>query len=459
MVIGCREFFPRHLALNGGKEIIEVLRDQGFDIETLFSPETEEGLVETRENSRKYADFFDEIEDVDGVLVTLPNFGDEKAVLEVFKISNIDVPVLVHAFPDEREKMDRKHRRDAFCGKISVCNNLYQAGIPFTNTTKHVEDPRSEEFKKDLDLFERVCRTVNGLKDARLGVVGLRPNPFQTVRYSEKILESEGISVENLELIEILEGSKVLDEDSPEVQEKLEQVEDQFSLKDIPEEDVVKTAKLAISLSKWSERNELDAISFQCWPSIEEYYGISPCGAMSMMSESLRPAACESDVMGSLSMYALQLASGQPVVLIDLNNNYGEDPDKFVAFHCSNFPKSFFRNEECELGYHEIQECYGACGGRIASGPATFFRLSTSDRNGEIRAYIAEGKFTDDELESFGGYGVAKVNGLQSLLDFISTEGFEHHTAVVQDHVGDVLEEALENYLGWKVYRHSSPVG
>lgn len=455
LVVASREFFPDELSFEGGRKVINQLGKAGFSVITAFSPEDGEGLASDKEDSKKYAKLFKENrEEIDGILVTLPNFGDEKSVLETLKLSSLDVPIMIHAFSDELGKMDRKHRRDSFCGKISTCNNLRQAKIKFTNTQKHVESPTSKEFKQDLKKFKRVCKTINGLKNARLGVVGLRPNAFQTVRFSEKILESEGISVENISLIQTLQESENLDENESNVKEFMKKAKNSFEL-NLPDEDFLKTGKLGAFLLNWIEENELDAISFQCWPDIEDYFGISPCGSMSLLSEFLVPSACESDVMGSLSMYALQLASGSPSALIDLNNNYGDEEDKFLAFHCSNFAPSFFENEKCELGYHKMQEVYGACNGRIKSGPVTFLRISTDDSEGKIKAYIAEGEFTDDKVETFGGYGVAKVENLESLMSLIVEEGFEHHTAMVLDHVGDAVEESLKNYMDWEVYRHS----
>lgn len=454
LIVGSREFFPDEISFRGGKRVKDKLENRGYEVLTVFSSEEKVGLAVDKETSKEYAELFKEREeDLDGILITLPNFGDEKSVVEVFKISGVDVPAMVHAFPDELSKMDRENRRDAFCGKISVCNNLKQAKIDFTNTTKHVESPNSKAFEKDIDLLANVGRTVDGLKDARAGVVGLRPNPFQTVRYSEKILEGEGISVENISLMKTLEEVGDLEEDNSDVQDFLEEMEDGFKF-ELPEKHKLKTAKLGAYLLNWIEENDLDTLSFQCWPEIEEYYGISPCGAMSILSELHIPSACESDVMGSISMYALQLAEGQPAAIIDLNNNYGDEKDKFVAFHCSNFPPSCFEGP-CELGYHSIQEAYGACNGKIKPGPVTLLRIDTNDTEGTIEAYVAEGEITDEELDTFGGYGVLEVEGMEALMDLIVNKGFAHHAGMVGGHVGNIIEESLGNYLGWEVYRHN----
>jgi len=454
VIVGNREFFPDRLAEEGGKEIIERLQDCGFAVITLSEGSRS---VQTREESEKCAQVFKEnAEDIEGVVVTLPNFGDEKGIAETLRLANLDVPVLVHAFPDEVGKMDRAHRRDSFCGKFSVCNNLYQYGITFTNTKRHVEAPDSQEFREDLIWFGSVCRTVKGLKNARLGVVGVRPNAFKTVRYSEKILERNGISVEVVSLMEIIGRARELEDDSH-TKEKLSQMKQWFCWENVPEEAVIKTANLAAVLSEWVQENDVDALSFNCWPAIEKYYKIVPCAAMSLLSERLIPVACETDVMGSLSMCALQCASGKPTALVDLNNNYGDDPDKCVLFHCSAVACSFF--EDCPvLGCHDMQGYYGSLSGKIASGPVTLFRLSTDDVKGSIRCYIAEGVITEDEIETFGTYGVVEVGGLQSLLKYVADKGFEHHVAIVQGHVADILEEAISNYAGWEVYRHSSRI-
>ena len=452
VIVGNREYFPDQLAEEGGKVIIKTLKNLGFDVVTSFSEKTGSGSVQTREDSQECARIFKEhADDIDGVIVTLPNFGDEKGVADTLRLSNLDVPVLIHAFPDDITLMDRIHRRDSFCGKFSVCNNLYQYGIKFTNTQKHVEAPDSKEFKEDLTLFASVCNTVKKLKNCRLGAVGVRPNAFKTVRYSEKILERNGIALENVSLVEIIGRAQELN-DSEKVKNVVNQMGELFNCTDMPQEAITKTASLITALKEWIKENDLDTLSISCWPAIEKYYGIVPCAAMSFISQSLIPSACETDVMGSLSMYALQCASGNPAALVDLNNNYTDD--KCVLFHCSAFARDFFEKKP-ELTCHEMQGYYGSLSGRMTPGPITLFSLSTDDNEGKIKAYTAEGRITEDEIKTFGSYGVMEVEKLESLLHFIVKKGFPHHVAIVRDHVADVLEEAVGNYLEWEIYRHN----
>ena len=179
-----------------------------------------------------------------------------------------------------------------------------------------------------------------------------------------------------------------------------------------------------------------------------------------MMSESLLPSACETDVAGLLGMYVLQSASNKPAALLDWNNNYGTDPDKGVVFHCSNLPKAFFSHQK--MDYQEIiagtvgkENTFGTIVGRIAPGPFTYCRLSTDDLHGRITSYVGEGEFTEDALETFGGFGVIKVPRFQVLLQYICRNGLEHHVAATRATVADAIDDALSTYLEWEVYHHS----
>jgi L-fucose isomerase-like protein len=460
VIVGNRGFFPDVLAKEGRKNILEVLKKNGFGSVTLSMQETKYGAVETFADARKCAALFAEnAEQIDGIIVTLPNFGDEKAVAETVKRSGLDVPILIQAEPDIQGKMSIADRRDSFCGKISVCNNLRQAGIPYTLTKSHTVEITSAQLKKDLDDFASVCRIVKGLKCARFGAIGARTGAFNTVRYSEKILELAGISVETIDLSEILGKVASLADNDRAVGRKLEAIRKYTPTESIPTDKLLKMAKFGYVVDRWVKENELNGTAIQCWTSLEEFFGIVPCTLMSMMSESLVPSACEVDITGLLGMYILQLADGTPSALLDWNNNYGSDPDKCILFHCSNLPRSFFKSSK--MDYQEIiagsvgkDNTYGTIVGRIAPGKATFCRTTTDDAAGVISAYVGEGEFTNDKLDTFGGYGVMKIPNLQALMQYICGMGFEHHVAVNLSQKADSVAEALGNYMGWEVYRH-----
>ena len=460
VIVGNRGFFPDHLAKSGRKDILDVLRKNGFNPVALSMQDTKYGAVETFDDAKKCAVLFDQKrESIDGIIVTLPNFGDEKGVAETIKRSGLNVPILIQAEPDTPGKMSIADRRDSFCGKISVCNNLRQAGIPYTLTKSHTTKISSNEYKKDLDDFASVCRIVKGLKNARFGAIGARPAAFNTVRYSEKILELSGIGVETIDLSEILGRVALLTDNDRRVKNKLNAIKKYIATKSIPDAALLKIAKFGYVVDQWVKENKIDGTAIQCWTSLEEFYGIVPCTLMSMMSESLVPSACEVDITGLLGMYIMQLASGTPSAILDWNNNYGSEPDKCVCFHCSNLPRSFFKNPK--MDYQEIiagavgkENTYGTVVGRIAPNKATFCRTTTDDAAGVISAYVGEGQFTNDKLDTFGGYGVMRIPNLQILCQYVCRMGFEHHVAVNISQKADAIAEALDNYMGWEVYQH-----
>jgi L-fucose isomerase-like protein len=466
VIVSNRGFFPDHLCESGRAEVLRVLAEEGIGVVTLSPADTKFGSVETLQDAEKCAALFKQHRgEIDGVLVTLPNFGDERGVANAMRMSELDVPVLVQAFPDDTDKMTAADRRDSFCGKMSACNNLKQYGIPYTLTTLHTVAPDSESFRRDLHQFAGTCRVVRGLRGVKVGALGARPAAFITVRYSEKLLERAGISVEVLDLSEAFGRANRLASDDPEVRRKLDEIRAYVATEGVPSESLVKMAKFALVMQRWIEEQELVATAVQCWTSMEEFFGVVPCTVMSMVSNAFVPSACETDVTGAIGMYAMQLASGKPSALVDWNNNYGDDADKGVIFHCSNLPKALFDDasggQSCHMDYQAIiagtvgkESTYGTVVGRIKHGPFTYCRVSTDDACGVIRVYVGEGELTADPLETFGGYGVVHIPDFQGLLHHICENGFEHHVAVNLSQTAAAVNEALGKYMGWDVYYH-----
>jgi len=468
VILGNRGFFPDHLVKEGRKTILKVLNEQGFKAIVLDEDYGKFGSLENLNDAQKCADLFKQHRDeIDGVLITLPNFGEERPMANALRWANLNVPVLVHAFPDDATRMTILDRRASFCGKMSICKHLHKYGLPFTLTAQHTVDPESESFCKDLQRFASICRIVGGLRGARIGAIGARPAAFNTVRYSEKLLERTGISVDTLDLSELFGRAARLKADDARLKAKLETVTAYVPTNGVPNESMVRMAKLGVVIDDWMEANALDANAIQCWTAMEEFYGVVPCTLMSMLSNTLVPSACETDVAGVVGMYAMTLASGKPSAIVDWNNNYGEDPDKAVIFHCSNLPKDLFMDSSISvqnaphMDYQAIiagtvgkDSTYGTVVGRLKAQPFTYCRVSTDDLNGQILSYLGEARLTDDSLNTFGGYGVVHIPEFQKLLNFICENGFEHHVAINPSQVAPALDEAFTKYLGWTTYHH-----
>ena len=441
------------------QQLLKTLEDNGYDYVILPEDATPTGSssIETREDGLKCAELFRQNRDrIDGIIVSLPNFGFEIGIINAISVADLRVPVLVQACDDENDKVDLDSRRDAFCGKISVCNNLYQYGIPFTDTTLHTYSVYSPLLAQDINRFAAVCRVVNGLSHARIGQIGTRPLGFNTCRASEKLLQASGITVVPADLSEILYAAQAIEDSDTDLLKQMEKVAGYAEVPENYREKLRLQCKFGVAVNRW-----VDAVAIQCWDSLEQNFGCAACVTMSMLSEAGIPAACETDLAGAVSMLALTLASGEPAAIADWNNNFAENRNKCVCTHCGNFPKSFIGNDNLRLGPLGVLgrtlgkiNTFGAVYAKVSAGDFTFFRISTDDTKGCIKAYVGEGKMTDDEYGMDGCIVVTEVPELQKLMKYICKNGFEHHVALVRADVAGIIEEAIDSYLGWNLYVH-----
>ena len=460
VILGNRDFFPDALVSEARRDLATLFDELGVEPVWLSEADSKLGAVETWTDAVKCGDLFrTNRQRIDGILISLPNFGDEKGVADAIRLSELNVPILVQACPDDLDQFGLARRRDSFCGKISVCNNLRQYGYKFTLTRGHTAAIASDHFREDLKHFFAVCRVVRGMRRVRIGAVGARPNAFNTTRYSEKLLEAAGISVNTIDLSEIFGSAALIANEDARVRQRVDQIHAYADISAAPADSMLKIAKFAIVVDDWMQSLGLTETAIQCWSSMQKNYGVNVCTVMSMMSEHMLPSACEVDIAGVVSMYALQLASGRPSALVDWNNNYGDDPNKCVLFHCGNWAKDFL--PDIRIGTAPIlgtmlgeENTVGALEGRTPAGPMSFGRVSTDDSSGMIRAYFGNGLFTDDPLDTFGTRAVARIPRLQDLMQFICLNGFEHHAAMTASHCATPAAEGLGKYLGWDVYLH-----
>ena len=463
VIIGNRDFFPDVLVAEARRDLIKLFAELDINPIWLSEADSKLGSVETWADARKCGDLLrQERERLDGILVCLPNFGDEKGVADSVRLADVNLPILVQAYPDDLDQFGLDRRRDAFCGKISVCNNLRQFGFKYTLTRDHTVTVLDPRFREDLVSFLQTCKVVRGLNRLRIGAVGARPNAFNTTRFSEKLFENAGISTHTVDLSEIFGSAGQIQDNDGRVKTRIEQIHGYTDTSAAPSESILRMAKFGIVLDDWMDSLGISATAIQCWSSMQKNFGVNVCTIMSMMSQRMMPSACEVDIAGVISMYALQLASGRPSALVDWNNNYGGNPDKCVLFHCGNWASDFL--PDGKMGTAPIlgttlgeENTVGALNGRTGAGPLTIARVSTDDLSGFISAYVAQGEFTDDPLNTFGTRAVVDVPKLPSLMHVICEQGFEHHAAMSRSHCGDAVAEALSRYKGWRTYHHQRP--
>ena len=214
IIIGHRGVFPEKLAVDGRMLIMKVMDKLGVDYVVLPG---DTGFVSDAAAAGMCTDLFKANRDkIGGIFVSLPDFGEERYIADVIRNSGLNVPVFLHAFSDHMNQMGIANRRDSFCGKISASNALIQYRLPFTLSDNFTSSPDSPEFEEDVRYFSAICRVVKASSRAKIGVVGARVNAFRTVRFSEKLLESSGISVDTIDLSQVLTAVDSVDENAVE---------------------------------------------------------------------------------------------------------------------------------------------------------------------------------------------------------------------------------------------------
>ncbi|MDX2148634.1 MAG: hypothetical protein SFZ23_14045 [Planctomycetota bacterium] len=453
-----RGFFSKELAAKMRAETIDAMLARGLQVVVPDTNQTQVGCVETREEAELAARMFRQ-EDVRAIVIGAVNFGEEQGAAWCVRKAALDVPVLIFGCQEEERLTMSTKRRDAFCGLLSIGESLRQVGVRYSVGRRPICFPREAAFHADLDWFVRVCNVVHGVRNARYGQIGARPDAFWTCRFSEKQLQLLGPTTVTLDLSEAFAGANRIAENDPDLSRVIESIQGYADTSKIRQTNVVRSAKLELFLRRWGRANAIDAFAIQCWTSIQANYGVCSCTTMSRFGDEGMPAACEADIMGTLSMHASMLASDSPAGLADWNNLHNDDDELANIWHCGVFPAAFAKGKP-RLGVQEIIASSGAATyenseGTIEfvskEGPITLCRV-TQDPRGELKALVAQGDFETNPAVTFGSYGWCRIKHLQRLYRDVLLRHFPHHVAITQGSVGDVLWEALGNYLGMGMY-------
>lgn len=456
LYFGNRGFFPGELIASARKEVAEAVEKLGYQTLMMDENATRYGAVETREEGRRFAAFLEQHKgEYDGVILSLPNFGDENGAIAA--LQDCGVPILIQAYPDEFGKMDFQHRRDAFCGKFSIMDVFYQYNLPFTVFKPHVVHPSSEVFEQHLKWFAAVCRIVNKMKRFSVGAIGARTTPFKTVRFDELTLQKYGITTETFDLSEVIHRVKNMKTNTDRFKDKCEALKNFTDWTGVPEEKFETLAKLSLVVDDIIDEYRLDSVALRCWEELQRVLGVAPCVLLGELNDRGIPASCELDVANAVTMYALSLASEGASTCLDWNNNYGDDEDKCILFHCGPVPQSLMAGKGQITEHLMFAKSFGAgCGwgcneGRIAESPFTFASCKTE--NGKLVCYLGEGRFTGEPIEEgfFGCGGVAQIDDLQNKLLRIGKNGFRHHVSVAFGEVAVPVREAFTTYLGYDI--------
>jgi L-fucose isomerase-like protein len=453
LFFGNRGFMPAELISGARADMIKAVTDAGHEVLVMDEKATRYGAVETREEGRLYHDWLKSHEgEYDGVILCMPIFIDENGA--VTALQDAGVPILMQAYPDEIGKMDFQHRRDAYCGKFSVTDVFYQYKIPFTVMKPHVVHPLSKEFSQNLSDFAAICRVVKGMKRFNLGCIGARTTAFKTVRFDEVTMQRYGINVESFDLSELIFKVNQKQDSDEKVIAKVKRLEEYTDFSKVPEKNKFTLAKISVVIDEYIEEYRLDAITLRCWNEMETILRVCPCVLLSELNDRGIVASCEIDLCSAVTMRAMALASEKPTACLDWNNNYGDDENKVILFHCGPVAQTLMAGKG-EVTEHKMfakndPGCgWGSNEGRIAAFDMTFSNCFTED--GKLKVYASEARFTGEPIEKafFGCGGVAEIPSLQNKLIKLAKGGFKHHTTVGMGHMKSVLEEAFTTYLGY----------
>lgn len=455
LFFGNRGFMPAELIAGARKEMIQAVTEAGHEALVMDENATRYGAVETRDEGLLYHDWLKSHEcEYDGVILCMPIFIDENGA--VAALQDAGVPILMQAYPDEIGKMDFRHRRDAYCGKFSVTDVFYQYRIPFTVYKPHVVHPLTAAFRRNLDDFAAVCRVVKGMRRFNLGCIGARTTAFKTVRFDEVTLQRYGINVESFDLSELIFAVQNKSDSDPIVQEKVKRLEVYADFTKVPEQNKLTLAKISVVIDEYIAAYHLNAITLRCWNELETILRVCPCVLISELNDRGITASCEIDLCSAITMRAMALASGKPTACLDWNNNYGEDENKVILFHCGPVAQSLMTGkgtvtEHKMFAKGDPGSGWGSNEGRIAAFDMTYSNCFTED--GKLKVYADEAKFTGEPIEPtfFGCGGVAEIPDLQNKLLRLARGGFKHHTTVGVGHMKEILEEAFSTYLGYEL--------
>jgi L-fucose isomerase-like protein len=332
-----------------------------------------------------------------------------------------------------------------------------QYGVKFTALAPHVAAPGSDAFRRNVEYFDKVCRVANGIRGMTVGAIGARTTAFKTVRIDEVALQRHGITMETFDLSDVMRRMRSVRASDAAFEAKAGRLRGCSSWTGVPDASFANVVRLGVVLDQIVSEYSLDAIALRCWIELQQQIGISPCVLLGEMNDRGVTAACEVDVGNAVAMRALSLASGQPATCLDWNNNYGDEEEKCILFHCGPVPSALMEPGGRIVDHAILANSVGpGCGfgcnqGRIRAGAMSFGSLMTDA--GRLRFYLGRGRFTADAIprEFFGCAGVAEIPGLQDVLLRAGRDGHRHHVSVTPGSVVEPVREALGCYLGCDV--------
>lgn len=389
---------------------------------------------------------------VDALVICPTDFGDERATAKVAE--KLGVPSLLMATKEPPAKTDASLARvsDSYCGTLSIASALHRRHLPFRFAG--VLFPDEPAFVAEAEAFVRAVAVVKGLRNARLGQVGVRPGPFETVGYDEHaMIRKFGQNVICANLSDIVADAKALTADNEDVQATIADIRANVPIITVADDYLLNASRFEVALKRFYERNRLSAMAVQCWYAIQREMGISLCALYGRLTGQHMLTACETDMLGALAMICnYQAAMGQALPhFIDWTIQHREDPNLLLVWHCGNAPTCLAADASCvalrsrgdmkgELAIDEGNVQAGLFQFQLRSGPVTFCRLAELD--GHWKMLIAQGEIEPSAETLAGTWGWVRVADHARLYRTLVEEGFIHHASMIHGNQCQALLQA-----------------
>jgi len=361
-------------------------------------------------------------EPIDALVVFQATFADSGMARALAEGS--DAPLLLWAIPEKPS--GGRLRLNSYCGVNLGAHALRRAGLRYEALYLDAADPEAVERIRTLARAGRIRRRLRG---TRIGRFGPEPDGFAScVMDAEALRERLGVEVAQYELASLFDDVKRMDG------EEIDRLRNDLTgridgLREQDPEGVKGTLGTYLALRRLAEKEGLAGFAIRCWPEFFTGMQCAACGALSLLSDELTPASCESDVNGVITQLTLQEAAGAPVFDSDIVA-VNEELDGVVFWHCGKAPLSMADPEERPLAtVHSNRLMPLLMEFPLKPGPVTLARLSAA--TGGYRLVIGTGEMVRSAKSFTGTSGVCRfAKPAKAFMETILEEGLEHHVAL-----------------------------
>jgi L-fucose isomerase-like protein len=275
----------------------------------------------------------------------------------------------------------------------------------------------------------------------RIGMFGYRPPGFYACTFNELELRNKlGPEIIHIDLSDILVETERIPHQ--EVQAVIKDLNNRFKIEGPPQEDLINTSKLYLSVRKIIEKERLSCTAIKCWPELKDYHNMGACFTLSRLNDEGIMSACEADIHGVITMFILHTLTGKTIYFTDILST-NDEKNTFLMWHCGSGPTTLAEDPS------KVKVCNFSIEGLgrgittefpIKPGYVTIARLSTLKNN--YRMFISGGEALKTKMVMRGNPLEIKLdNNMWEVLGKITAEGIEHHYAIVHE---DVKEELVD---------------